>query len=222
MTPTRSVLIAMAAVALLIGARPIASVEQYPHGLMAAAPTPQTGNSSCTIETRSLSFGNYDTLAGTDLTAIGQVIYTCEGVGGGGGGNPGGPGGGNPGGPGGPGGGNPGGPGGGNPGGPGTTSGGGQAGIRIEMAQGTSNSFASRGMIGPEYIVSGRFLDYNIYLDAQHHQVWGTGEGPTLAYVDAHPPNRTPVQVPAYGRIFGRQDVMAGPYSDTVPVRILF
>jgi len=77
-------------------------------------------------------------------------------------------------------------------------------------------------MIGPEYIVSGRFLDYNIYLDAQHHQVWGTGEGPTLAYVDAHPPNRTPVHVPAYGRIFGRQDVMAGPYSDTVPVRILF
>ena len=36
MTPARSLLIAMVAVALLIGARPIASVEQYPHGLMSA------------------------------------------------------------------------------------------------------------------------------------------------------------------------------------------
>ena len=53
-------------------------------------------------------------------------------------------------------------------------------------------------------------------------QVWGTGEGPTLAYVDSHPPNGTPVIVPAFGRIFGRQDVPWGPYTDTVPVRILF
>jgi spore coat protein U-like protein len=70
--------------------------------------------------------------------------------------------------------------------------------------------------------VSIDFLDYNIYLDTSHHQVWGTGEGPTLAYVDAHPPNGTPVTVPAFGRIFARQDVSWGPYTDTVPVRILF
>jgi spore coat protein U-like protein len=65
-------------------------------------------------------------------------------------------------------------------------------------------------------------LEYNIYLDATHRQVWGTGEGPTLAYIDTNPPNRTPVIVPAFGRIFGRQDVPAGPYGDNVPVRILF
>ena len=54
--------------------------------------------------------------------------------------------------------------------------------------------------------------------------IWGvgTGEGPTLAYVDANPPNGTPVTVPAFGRIFGRQDVLPGPYTDNVPVRILF
>ncbi len=37
MTPARSLLIAMVAVVLLIGARPIAGDEQYPRGLMASA-----------------------------------------------------------------------------------------------------------------------------------------------------------------------------------------
>jgi len=202
MTPARSLVIAVVAVALLIGARPIAGVEQYPRGLMSAAPT-AGNNRSCTIETRPINFGNYDTLEQGDVTAIGQVIYTCSG--GGGGGNPGGPGGGNP--------------GGGNPGGPGTTGQGNQTGIRIEMAQGAGNSFAPRHMYGG---VSFDDLEYNIYLDATHRQVWGTGEGPTLAYVDGHPPNGTPVIVPAFGRIFGGQDVSWGPYTDTVPVRILF
>ena len=86
------------------------------------------------------------------------------------------------------------------------------------MAQGASNSFAPRHMYG----LTIETLDYNIYLDSTHRQVWGTGEGPTLAYVDAHPPNGTTVTVPAFGRIFGGQDVTWGPYSDNVPVRILF
>jgi spore coat protein U-like protein len=77
-------------------------------------------------------------------------------------------------------------------------------------------------MVGPETLAEGGHLDYNIYLDSTHRQVWGTGEGPTLAYIDANPPNGTPVIVPAFGRIFGGQDVRAGPYTDTVPVRILF
>ena len=78
MTPARSLLIAMVAVALLIGARPIAGVEQYPHGLMSATPTARGNNRSCTIETRPISFGDYDTLAERDVDAIGQVIYTCS------------------------------------------------------------------------------------------------------------------------------------------------
>ena len=198
MTPARSLLIAIVAVVLLIANRPIGGVEQYPRGLMSATPT-AGNNRSCTIETRPLDFGYYDTLAERDATAIGQVIYTCSG--GGGGGNPGG----------------------GNPGGPGTTaSNPDKQSIRIEMAQGGSNSFAPRGMGGPELLVSGTRLEYNIYLDSTHRQVWGTGEGPTLAYVDSHPPNGTPVIVPAFGRIFGGQDVSWGPYNDTVPVRILF
>ena len=67
MTPARSLLIAMVAVVLLIAARPIAGVEQYPRGLMSATPT-AGNNRSCTIETRPISFGNYDTLAERDVT----------------------------------------------------------------------------------------------------------------------------------------------------------
>ena len=114
MTPARSLLIAMVAVALLIGARPMAGDEQFPRGLMAAAS--KGIEQSCTIETRPLSFGTYDPLAGTDLDAIGQIIYTCEK----GGGNA------------------------------GTTASDNKS-IRIEMAQGSSNSFHHRGMIGPEF-----------------------------------------------------------------------
>ncbi len=106
------------------------------------------------------------------------------------------------------------------PGGPGTTaSNPDKQSIRIEMAQGTRiRSPPGICMAGCPSTIS----NYNIYLDSTHHQVWGTGEGPTLAYVDSHPPNGTPVIVPAFGRIFGRQDVSWGPYTDTVPVRILF
>ena len=182
MTPARSLLIAMVAILLLIGGRPIAGDDQFPRGLMASA-DPRAPSRSCTIETRPLSFGIYDTLAETDLDAIGQIIYTCENAGGGG-------------------------PGRAQPE---------QKGIRIEMAQGYGNSFAPRHMVG-----LGGNLEYNIYLDATHRTVWGTGEGPTQAYVDTNPPNRTTVIVPAFGRIFGRQEVAAGPYTDDVPVRILF
>ena len=183
MTPARSLVIAMVAMVLLIGARPLAGVPQFPRGLMASA-DPRAPSRSCTIETRPLSFGTYDPLAERDLDAIGQIIYTCENGNGGGSGRA-------------------------KPE---------NKGIRIEMAQGASNSFSPRHMFGPGFAD----LEYNIYLDSTHRQVWGTGEGPTLAYVDSHPPNGTPVTVPAFARIFAGQDVTWGPYTDTVPVRILF
>jgi len=196
-TPARSLLVAMVAVALLIGGRPMAGDEQFPRGLMSAAPR---AGGSCTIETRPLSFATYDPLADTEVDAIGQIIYVCssDNSGGRGGGGRGGGGGG------------------GRGGGPGSRAA--DKGVRIEMAQGSSYSFAPRHMIGAGFAI----LEYNIYLDATHRTVWGTGEGTTQYYYDANPPNGTPVIVPAFGRIFGRQDVEAGQYADTVPVRILF
>lgn len=173
-----------------ISGHPIAGDEQFPRGLL-SAPDPRTPERFCSIETRPLSFPAYDPLDGREVTAIGQIIYTCGRVtrgcanppcGGGGGGN-------------------------------------GNKSIRIEMAQGPGNSFAPRHMFGG---LGFDELDYNIYLDAQHRMVWGTGEGPTQVYTDNNPPNDTPVIVPAFGRIMRDQDVAPGPYAADVPVRILF
>jgi spore coat protein U-like protein len=171
---------AIVAVVRLIGTRPMAGEEQFPRGLLEGE---SRAVGFCTIDTRPLSFGAYDPLAGTEVDAIGQIIYVC-----------------------------------GNGSGPGTTARPEDKGIRIEMAQGYSASFANRVMVGP----GAAELAYNIYLDATHRTVWGTGEGTTQVYIDTHPPNRTPVIVPAFGRIDARQDVPAGQYIDNVPVRILF
>jgi spore coat protein U-like protein len=182
MTPGRSLIVAMVALALLIGARPIAGVEQYPRGLMSVEPN-KGGNRSCTIETRPLSFGNYDPLAGTDVDAIGQIIYLCSN---------------------------------GNSGNASSANATPKA-IRIELDQGSSQSFEKREMVGP-----GERLGYNIYLDATRQTIWGNGTQGTEVYFDAHPPNKTAVTVPAFGRIFRLQDVDAGSYADVIGVRILF
>jgi spore coat protein U-like protein len=183
MTPVRSLIIAMVALALLVDARPIAGVEQFPRGLMSAEPN--KANRSCTIETRPLSFGNYDPLSETDVDAVGQVIYVCTN-GNGGGGNA-------------------------------SSVAATPKAIRIELDQGSSHSFDRREMVGPA-----DRLQYNIYLDATRQTVWGTGVQGTQVYFEAQPPNKTPVTVPAFGRIFGRQDVAAGSYTDIVGVRIQF
>jgi spore coat protein U-like protein len=48
-----------------------ATIEQYPRGMLAA---PLFG---CTIETRQVSFGNYNPLNGPSVYARGSVIYAC-------------------------------------------------------------------------------------------------------------------------------------------------
>jgi spore coat protein U-like protein len=90
--------------------------------------------------------------------------------------------------------------------------------IRIAIARGYSSSFSDRAMAGPSY----ETLHYNIYLDATHRTIWGDGTNGTEFYFDAKPPNKTPVTVPAYGRIDPRQDVPGGPYVDQPQVTILW
>jgi len=75
-TPARSLLIAMVAAVLLIGARPGAEA-QFPRGLLAGAPR-DAPIPICAIETRPLSFGIYDPMANADLDALAQIIYTCN------------------------------------------------------------------------------------------------------------------------------------------------
>lgn len=88
--------------------------------------------------------------------------------------------------------------------------------IRIEISRGSSSSY-DRAMT-----TGGDHLRYNVYLDASHRTVWGDGSNGTDYYFDSHPPNKTPVTVPAYGHIFAMQDVVAGQYTDVLQVTILF
>ena len=74
MTPLRALLIAVVAIAPLIGAPPGAEA-QFPRGLLAG---PEGKKGYCSIETRPLSFGIYDPVANADLDALAQVIYTCD------------------------------------------------------------------------------------------------------------------------------------------------
>jgi hypothetical protein len=76
-TPARSLTVALLALGVLIATRPGAEA-QFPHGLLAAPPKGKPDNGLCTIETRPLSFGNYDPEANADLDALAQVIYTCN------------------------------------------------------------------------------------------------------------------------------------------------
>ena len=78
MTPFRLLFVAMIAAVLLVGARSGAEA-QFPRGLLAGPPAARApGGASCTIETRPLSFGNFDPEAGANLDAVAQVIYTCD------------------------------------------------------------------------------------------------------------------------------------------------
>jgi spore coat protein U-like protein len=75
-TPARSLTVALLTLAVLIGALPGAEA-QFPKGLLAGTPRDKPGG-ICAIETRPLSFGNYDPEANADLDALAQVIYTCN------------------------------------------------------------------------------------------------------------------------------------------------
>ena len=76
MTLARSVLVAILAVVLLAALPVVRAEEQYPAGLMSAAPT-AGGNQTCTIDVRPVSFGNYDPLSGNAVDGLGYVIYVC-------------------------------------------------------------------------------------------------------------------------------------------------
>ena len=74
MTPARSLLIAMVAMAALIRARPMTGYEQFPRGLMSAAPR-GGGGGSCRIETRPLSFGAYNPLEDAEHLTRVVAVY---------------------------------------------------------------------------------------------------------------------------------------------------
>jgi spore coat protein U-like protein len=181
MTAFRSLCIAIVALVLIAG-RPAARAEdQYPHGLMSAAPT-TSDNRVCTIDVSPVSFGNYDPLSGAAVDALGSVTYVCGNGGA-------------------------------------STNAKPEKAVRVELETGSGNTYSPRSMTNGTGV---DHLDYNLYLDPTHRTIWGNGFAGTDVYIDDHPPNRTPVTVPIFGRIFPLQDLPAGQYVDALVARVVF
>ena len=74
----RTGVVLLGAVIVLASSRhAVTAAAQFPRGLLAAS---QDGG--CVIETRPVTFGNYDTANPVPLDSQGQIIFTCSPVGG--------------------------------------------------------------------------------------------------------------------------------------------
>jgi spore coat protein U-like protein len=89
--------------------------------------------------------------------------------------------------------------------------------IVIDLSRGASSSFLPRQMLQ-----GSTPLLYNLYLAAARTTIWGDGTGGTSHYGPITPTSGSAVTVTVYGRVFARQNVEAGSYSDTVTATILF
>ena len=87
--------------------------------------------------------------------------------------------------------------------------------VSVALSPGGSGSFHPRTLFrGSEK------LNYNLYLDPGHSQIWGDGTGGTLKHVSVS--NSRPVTLTIFGQIPPGQDVSAGTYSDTIITTIDF
>ena len=71
---------------------------------------------------------------------------------------------------------------------------------------------------------TGGMLNYNLYRDAGHSQVWGDGTPPTFTVTGSRTSVGQPtVNVhPLYGRVYPNQYPDPGTYSDSLLVTVLF
>ena len=91
---------------------------------------------------------------------------------------------------------------------------------KILLSAGSSGSFVSRKMTSDEV----QALHYNLFVDVSRSTVWGDGNSGTSVVSDrVHltPGMQTVTRnYPVYGRLFARQDVLAGMYSDAIIVTV--
>lgn len=93
--------------------------------------------------------------------------------------------------------------------------------ISVTASAGTSGSFASRQMQGP----GANRLNYNLYIDVNRTQIFGTGASGTFAdtgstTVGSGSPSSLTETI--YGRIPAGQDVGTGAYSDVLIYTVNF
>ncbi len=103
--------------------------------------------------------------------------------------------------------------------------GGNEKAFTVALSQGVSNSFLPRLMLSPS---GGSELQYNLYLNAAHTQVWGNGQGSTQLFVGALDFNGIRSQeATATMTVFGqipRQSPSPSPgtYGDNITVTVVF
>ena len=93
--------------------------------------------------------------------------------------------------------------------------------IALNSGLHSGGSFSSRSMklaTGPE------LMDYNVYRDAAHTEIWGDGTASTFIVSGTTPVGTpSPVNVTAYGRIPAGQNALpTGAYADTIDATVTF
>ena len=85
------------------------------------------------------------------------------------------------------------------------------------LSPGNSGTFAQRQMVSGAYV-----LLYNLFIDAARTIVWGDGTGGSQRVGGLPRPGRLVFNFPVYGRVFPRQSVEAGVYTDDILVTVEF
>jgi spore coat protein U-like protein len=102
--------------------------------------------------------------------------------------------------------------------------GGNEKAFTVALSQGASNSFLPRLMLS----ASGRTeLQYNLYLNAAHTQVWGNGQGSTQLFLGSLDFNGVRNQegtatIPVFARVPAQRGLTQGTYADQIVVTVSF
>ncbi len=92
--------------------------------------------------------------------------------------------------------------------------------VSVWLSKGSGPSTTQRQMVYWHPTLGQSQLDYNLYLDAAHTQVWGDPDPYCFSTSDKIPFAELSLDI--YGRVRQEQDVPAGSYTDTVTVSINF
>lgn len=89
----------------------------------------------------------------------------------------------------------------------------------VTISQGANGSFFPRQLASGPYL-----MQYNLYVDPARSLIWGDGAGGTSVNSGSKPSSGRPLSFsfPIYGRIFARQSVAAGVYTDSLLVTSVF
>jgi len=87
--------------------------------------------------------------------------------------------------------------------------------VRLDPGKNSGGSFHARKL---RSATSGKVLNYNLYRDSAHAEVWGDGTSNT--YVQAGVGMGVDVILIVYGRLLGRQNAGGGIYSDPISVTV--